>query len=129
MNTLHRPTYWNFHSIVRHFMCSFLLTACFAPQAWAKRPPPVMFEVGFPSQGARIGREAQLDISKVVSSVPWSKGVIRITAIDANREVNADSDPKSVAIPRETAITFANGANRVWELGVGTGGQCAKICD
>ena len=116
MNTLHRPTSWNFQSIVRHLVCSLLLTACFAPQAWAKRPPPVMFEVGFPNQGARIGREAQLDVSKVVSSVPWTKGFIRITAIDANREVNAESDPKSVSIPRETAITFVNDPNHTYTI-------------
>lgn len=84
-----------------------LLGLLWYSSAWAKEVP-VAFEVSFPSQGVKIGGDAEIRISRIEAKTPWRAGTIEVTAIDASKEVNPDSDPASVTIRRATAISFSN---------------------
>lgn len=77
---------------------------------------PVTFEIRFPSQGVKIGDDAEIRISRIEAPAPWRTGTIEVTAIDASKEVNPDSDPASVTIRRETAINFSNDPATVFSI-------------
>lgn len=88
------------------FLAAFSM-AVFPPSLRAK-DVPVTYDIVFSSQGAKIGADAEIRIANIQAAGPWRTGAIQITAVDASKEVNADSDARSVTIQRETAIAFSN---------------------
>ena len=86
------------------FLCTALLCAGWSPSLHAKRPPPVRFAVEFPQQGAAIGESSSIRLSGFGSEVPWTRGAIRITAVEARKDVNPSSEAAAVSVPRETPI-------------------------